>query len=94
MYGGFTSNVDMTLGRAGLRHAGIYAGRAWPAASWRAAIGCPYRSSNVSAANAVDAQAAYEIAMSLWGAVMGGANMVMHARGLDGGRARPPRSRS
>ena len=28
MYGGFTSNVDMTLRRAGLRHARIYAGRA------------------------------------------------------------------
>ena len=34
----------------------------------------------------VDAQAVYESAMSLWGAVMGGANLVNHAAGwLEGG---------
>ena len=47
----------------------------------------PYRSSNVCAANAVDAQAAYESVFSLWGCVMGGVNMMMHGAGLDGGRA-------
>jgi trimethylamine--corrinoid protein Co-methyltransferase len=46
----------------------------------------PYRSSNTCAANAVDAQAAYESQMSLWGAVMGHANMVMHGAGwMEGG---------
>ena len=46
----------------------------------------PYRSSNVCAANAVDAQAAYESVFSLWGAVMGGVNMLMHGAGwMEGG---------
>jgi trimethylamine---corrinoid protein Co-methyltransferase len=46
----------------------------------------PYRSSNVSAANAVDAQAAYESVFSLWGAIMGGTNFLMHGSGwMEGG---------
>ena len=46
----------------------------------------PYRSSNVNAANAVDAQAAYESVFSLWGAVMGGVNFLMHGAGwMEGG---------
>ncbi len=49
--------------------------------------GVPYRSSNVNAANALDAQAAYESVFSLWGAIMG-ARQPAHAwRRLDGGRA-------
>ncbi|MDQ3499631.1 MAG: trimethylamine methyltransferase family protein, partial [Actinomycetota bacterium] len=48
--------------------------------------GFPYRSSNACAANAVDAQAAYEAEMSLWGAVMGHANLIMHGAGwMEGG---------
>ena len=48
--------------------------------------GLPYRSSNVNAANAVDAQAGYESVFSLWGAVMGGANLVFHGAGwMEGG---------
>ena len=48
--------------------------------------GLPYRSSNVSAANAVDAQAAYESVFSLWGAIMGGVNFLMHGAGwMEGG---------
>ena len=46
----------------------------------------PFRSSNVTAANEVDAQAAYESQMSLWGALMGGAHLVEHAAGwMHGG---------
>ena len=46
----------------------------------------PYRSSNVNASNAIDAQAGYESAFSLWGAIMGGANIVFHGAGwLEGG---------
>ena len=46
----------------------------------------PFRSSNVTAANAVDAQAAYESQMALWGAIMGGANLIEHAAGwMHGG---------
>jgi trimethylamine--corrinoid protein Co-methyltransferase len=49
-------------------------------------IGVPFRSSNVNASNAVDAQAAYESMMSLWGALMGGAHLIEHAAGwLEGG---------
>ena len=46
----------------------------------------PYRSSNVNAANALDAQAAYESVFSLWGAIMGGVNLLMHGAGwMEGG---------
>ncbi len=46
----------------------------------------PYRSSNVCAANALDAQAAYESVFSLWGAIMGGVNFLMHGAGwMEGG---------
>jgi trimethylamine--corrinoid protein Co-methyltransferase len=49
-------------------------------------IGVPFRSSNVTAANDVDAQAAYESMMALWGSIMGGAHMILHAAGwLNGG---------
>ncbi len=48
--------------------------------------GLPYRSSNVNASNAADAQAAYESEMSLWAAVMGHANLIHHGAGwLEGG---------
>ncbi len=48
--------------------------------------GLPYRSSNTCAANALDAQAAYESVFSLWGAVMGGVNLLMHGAGwMEGG---------
>jgi trimethylamine--corrinoid protein Co-methyltransferase len=46
----------------------------------------PYRSSNANAANTVDAQAAYESVFSLWGAIMGGTNFLMHGAGwMEGG---------
>ena len=46
----------------------------------------PYRSSNACAANAVDAQAAYESEMAVWGAVMGGVNLLYQGAGwLEGG---------
>ncbi|NCW14985.1 MAG: trimethylamine methyltransferase, partial [Rhodobacteraceae bacterium] len=46
----------------------------------------PYRSSNVCAANALDAQAAYESVFSLWGAIQGGVNVLMHGAGwMEGG---------
>jgi trimethylamine--corrinoid protein Co-methyltransferase len=48
--------------------------------------GFPYRSSNACAANAVDAQAAYESEMSIWGAVLGGASLLYQGAGwLEGG---------
>ena len=48
--------------------------------------GLPFRSSNVTTAHAVDAQAAYESVFSLWGTIQGGANFILHAAGwLEGG---------
>ncbi len=85
VYGGFTSNVDMksgspAFGTPEFMKAAMLGGQM--ARRYRV----PYRSSNVNAANAVDAQAGYESAFSLWGAIMGGANIVFHGAGwLEGG---------
>lgn len=46
----------------------------------------PFRSSNVTASNLVDVQAAYESGMSLWSTVLGGVDLIEHAAGwLEGG---------
>jgi trimethylamine---corrinoid protein Co-methyltransferase len=84
MYGGFTSNVDM---RSGAPAFGTpeYAQAAQATGQLARRIGVPFRSSNATAANDVDAQAAYESAMSLWGSVMGGAHLILHAAGWLGG---------
>ena len=85
MYGGFTSNVDMrsgspAFGTPEFMKTAIVGGQL------ARRYGLPYRSSNVSTANSVDAQAAYESVFSLWGAVMGGCNLVKHAAGwMEGG---------
>jgi len=85
IYGGFTSNVDMrsgspAFGTPEFMKAAMLGGQL------ARRYGLPYRSSNVNAANAVDAQAGYESVFSLWGAVMGGANVVFHGAGwLEGG---------
>lgn len=85
MYGGFTSNVDM---RSGAPAFGTpeYVKAAQAGGQLARHVGVPYRSSNVNAANEVDAQAAWESQAALWGAVMGGAHLVEHAAGwLHGG---------
>jgi trimethylamine--corrinoid protein Co-methyltransferase len=85
VYGSFTSNVDM---RSGSPAFGTpeYTKAAQASGQLARRYGLPFRSSNTTASNTVDAQAAYESAMSLWGAVMGGANLVNHAAGwLEGG---------
>ncbi len=85
MYGGFTSNVDM---RSGSPAFGTpeYAKAALLGGQLTRRYGIPYRSSNVSASNAVDAQAGYESMWALWGAITGGANFIMHAAGwMEGG---------
>lgn len=85
MYGSFTSNVDM---RSGSPAFGTpeYTLAAQAGGQLARRYGLPYRSSNTTASNIVDAQAAYESAMSLWGAIAGGANLVNHAAGwLEGG---------
>jgi trimethylamine--corrinoid protein Co-methyltransferase len=85
MYGGFTSNVDMKSGAPAFGTP-EYMKSAVIGGQLARRYGIPYRSSNANAANAVDAQAAYESVFSLWGAIMGGANMVLHGAGwLEGG---------
>ena len=84
-YGGFTSNVDMKSGAPAFgtpeyMKAQLLGGQL--ARRYR----IPYRTSNVCAANQVDAQAAYESVFSLWGAVQSGANFMLHSAGwLEGG---------
>lgn len=84
-YGGFTSNVDMKSGSPAFgtpeymqaQHIGGQLARRYQ---------LPYRSSNVCAANTVDAQAAYESVFSLWGAINSGVHMLMHGAGwMEGG---------
>jgi trimethylamine--corrinoid protein Co-methyltransferase len=85
VYGAFTSNVDM---RSGAPAFGTPENaRATLAAGQLARLyRLPYRASNSSASNAVDAQAAYESQMSIWSAVMGHANFVYHGAGwMEGG---------
>ena len=84
MYGGFTSNVDMKSGAPAFGTP-EYTQAAQVTGQLARRIKIPFRSSNATAANAVDAQAAYESAMSLWGCLMGGAHMVLHAAGWLGG---------
>ena len=85
IYGGFTSNVDMQSGAPAFGTPEY----------WKTAIvggqlarryGVPYRSSNVCAANAVDAQAAYESMFAISGAIAGRSNLMMHGAGwMEGG---------
>ena len=85
MYGSFTSNVDMKSGSPAFGTP-EYAKAAFGAGQLARHIGVPWRCSSATAANAPDAQAAYESEMSLWGALLGGCHFVLHAAGwLEGG---------
>jgi trimethylamine--corrinoid protein Co-methyltransferase len=85
MYGSFTSNVDMKSGSPAFGTP-EYAKAAFGAGQLARRIGVPWRCSSATAANAPDAQAAYESQMSLWGALLGGCHFVLHAAGwLEGG---------
>jgi len=84
-YGGFTSNVDMKSGAPAFGTP-EYMRAALIGGQLARKYGVPYRSSNVNAANVPDAQAAWESVFSLWGAVMGGVNLLMHGAGwMEGG---------
>ena len=85
IYGAFTSNVDM---RTGAPAFGTPESVKSQFASGQMArrYGLPWRSSNATASPVVDAQAAYESEMSVWGAVMGGVNLLYQGAGwLEGG---------
>jgi len=85
MYGCFASNVDMRSGSPALGTP-EYTKAAQASGQIARRLGLPYRSSNTTVSNCVDAQSAYESEMSLWGAIMGGAHLVNHAAGwLEGG---------
>lgn len=85
VYGGFTSNVDMQSGAPAFGTP-EYMRTAMIGGQLARRYRVPYRSSNVCAANTMDAQAAYESVFSLWGAVMGGVNLLMHGAGwMEGG---------
>jgi trimethylamine--corrinoid protein Co-methyltransferase len=85
MYGGFTSNVDMKSGAPAFGTP-EYMKAAVVGGQLARRYSIPYRTSNVCAANSVDAQAAYESVFSLWGAIMGGGHLIKHAAGwLEGG---------
>ena len=85
VYGGFTSNVDMKSGAPAFGTP-EYMKTAIIGGQLARRYGLPYRSSNANAANSLDAQAAYESVFSLWGAIMGGVNLLMHGAGwMEGG---------
>jgi trimethylamine--corrinoid protein Co-methyltransferase len=80
VYGAFTSNVDM---RSGAPAFGTPEAFKAAVASGQLArhLGLPWRSSGVCTSNVADAQGAYETMMNLFGALQGGANLVLHAAG-------------
>jgi len=80
IYGSFASNVDMQSGAPALGTP-EYTKAAMASGQIARRLGLPLRSSNATTSNCVDAQAAYESGMSLWGAIMGHANLVYHAAG-------------
>jgi trimethylamine--corrinoid protein Co-methyltransferase len=84
-YGTFTSNVDMKSGAPAFGTPAHF--QASLAAGQLARLtGLPWRSAAGSASNINDAQAANENQMGLWGCLMAGATVIIHAAGwLEGG---------
>lgn len=85
VYGSFSSNVDMKSGSPAFgtpEHVRATLG----AGQLARLIGLPWRSGGGSAANVNDAQAAHETQFALWGSVLAGATICIHAAGwLEGG---------
>ncbi len=85
VYGSFSSNVDMKSGAPAFgtpEHVKATLG----AGQLARLIGLPWRAGGGSAANISDAQAAHETQFALWGAVLAGATVLIHAAGwLEGG---------
>jgi trimethylamine--corrinoid protein Co-methyltransferase len=84
-YGTFTSNVDMKSGAPAFGtpehfRASLLAGQL------ARRLGLPWRCASGSAAAVSDAQAAHETQFGLWGCLLSGATVVIHAAGwLEGG---------
>jgi trimethylamine--corrinoid protein Co-methyltransferase len=85
VYGAFTSNVDMRTGSPAFGTPEYVKG-AIASGQMARRYRLPWRSSNATASSVVDAQAAYESEMAVWGAVMGGVNLLYQGAGwLEGG---------
>jgi trimethylamine--corrinoid protein Co-methyltransferase len=84
MYGGFTSNVDMKTGAPAFGTP-EYMKAVIAGGQLARRYNIPYRTSNTNASNTLDAQAAYESALSLWALTQGGGNFIMHAAGWSEG---------
>jgi trimethylamine--corrinoid protein Co-methyltransferase len=85
VYGGFTSNVDMRTGSPAFGTPEYVQGQIATGQLARR-VSLPWRTSNVTGSAVVDAQAAYESEMSIWGAVLGGASLLYQGAGwLEGG---------
>lgn len=85
VYGCFTSNVDMKSGSPAFGTP-EFVKSAWGAGQLARRAGLPFRATNATASNAPDGQAVYEAQMSMWGALMGGCNLLYHGAGwLEGG---------
>ncbi|MDJ0614932.1 MAG: trimethylamine methyltransferase family protein [Rhizobiaceae bacterium] len=84
-YGTFTSNVDMKSGAPAFGTPSHFQA-SLAAGQLARKTGLPWRSAAGSAANMNDIQAANENQMGLWGCLMAGATVVIHAAGwLEGG---------
>lgn len=85
VYGSFSSNVDMKSGAPAFgtpEHVKATLG----AGQLARHLGLPWRSGGGSAANISDAQAAHETQFALWGSVLAGATICIHAAGwMEGG---------
>jgi trimethylamine--corrinoid protein Co-methyltransferase len=85
VYGSFSSNVDMKSGAPAFgtpEHVKATLG----AGQLAAFLGLPWRAGGGSAANIADAQAANESQFGVWGSVLAGATVLIHAAGwLEGG---------
>ncbi len=85
VYGAFTSNVDMRTGSPAFGTPESVKSQ-FASGQMARRYGLPWRSSNATASSVVDAQAAYEAEMAIWGAVMGGVNLLYQGAGwLEGG---------
>ena len=85
VYGSFTSNVDMKSGAPAFGTP-EYMRATQMSGQMARFYGLPLRASNACAANAPDAQAAWESIFSLWACVSARTNVVYHAAGwLEGG---------
>ena len=84
-YGTFTSNVDMKSGAPAFGTPSHFQA-SLAAGQMARKLGLPWRSAAGSASNLNDVQAANENQLGLWGCLLAGASVVIHAAGwLEGG---------